>query len=1035
MKKQISAIALMAASVSVFASGLPEWQDKDAFRFGQLDPHACVVPYNTNDITAIENQQFSKSPYYLNLNGTWKFKWTKNPDNRPQGFQNEGFNVSGWDDITVPGNWECQGFGTKIYVNERYEFDSKFFNYKKNPPLVPYESNEVGSYKRSFTVPSGWEGRRVVLCVEGAASFYYVWVNGKLLGYNQDSKTAAEWDVTDVLVPGENTVSLEVYRWSAGSYLECQDMWRMSGIERDVYLYSTPNVYMEDFKVVSPLDKQNYRDGKLSIDVNVAGLPKTDSANQKAKKGKKAEAGKPYMLAYKLVDDARKVVLEGEQEASADVNFSATLPNAKAWSAEHPNLYTLVLDLKDGNGKVIETLGCNVGFKTSEIKDGRFCVNGVPVLVKGVNRHAFTALGHAVDKSVMLKDIELMKKNNINTVRNSHYPNERLWYHLCDKYGLYLIDEANIESHGMGYGAEALAKDVSWLPAHMDRTRRMYAKSKNNPSVTFYSLGNECGNGINFEETYKWMKSVETNRPIQYERAKEDFNTDVYCNMYRSINEIKKYVAKKDIYRPFILCEYAHAMGNSVGGLRDYWEVFESEPMAQGGCIWDWVDQSFKEVDAEGNWYWAYGGDYGAKGIPSDGSFCCNGLVNSDRTPHPHLEEVKKVYQYIKSSMTDSKTLAFTVKNWFDFTNLNDYDLYWEVKGASGKVYANGVKTIDCMPHQTASFKLNSVAIPDSESEAFVNFSWKAKKAQSMVPKGFEVAYDQFVLPGNPVMPDYAPAKLKRKGNVYVSGDLSFEVSPETGAVVSLSKAGAELLAEPLELSLFRPFTENDAHRNGHGSKWKGMGLDSISQKVTAASMKNNVVTIETEIRGRQGQQLGTAAFFYTVSSENTFNVRCKFNPDTAVVTSLPRVGLVFRTPDSRCYKLAYFGRGPVETYADRNSCGLIGRYETTPRKEFHYYVVPQSTGNHTDTRWVEFNGGEVAVKADTAFQFSATPYSDCNLQQAAHVNELVDDGLVTVHLDAAQTGVGTATCGPDILPKYYLPLTQYDFSFHFQFK
>lgn len=569
----------------------------------------------------------------MSLNGKWKFHWVKNPDHRPKDFYKPSFYTGGWADIDVPGNWERQGYGTAIYVNETYEFDDPLFNFKKNPPLVPYAENEVGSYRRMFTVPTDWKDRRIVICCEGVISFYYIWVNGHMLGYNQGSKTPAEWDITDYVQAGENIVALEVYRWSAGSYLECQDMWRLSGIERDVYLYSTPRQFIADYKVTSSLDKKEYKEGFFGLDVTVEGSATGVST-----------------LAYSLEDTAGKTILQNEIPikncglSNSIIFDEQSLPGVERWSAEHPNLYTLILTLKDDAGHITHLTGCKVGFRTSEIKDGRFCINGVPILIKGANRHEHSQLGRTVSKELMEEDIRLMKQHNLNTVRNSHYPTHPYWYQLCDRYGLYVIDEANIESHGMGYGPASLAKDSTWLPAHMDRTQRMYERAKNHPGIVIWSLGNEAGNGINFERTYDWMKSVETTRPIQYERAEQNYNTDIYCRMYRSVEELLAYARQTEpkVYRPFIMTEYLHAMGNSGGGLKEYMDVFETEPIVQGGCIWDWVDQSFREIDADGRWYWTYGGDYGPKNVPSFGNFCCNGLVNAVREPHPHLLEVKK---------------------------------------------------------------------------------------------------------------------------------------------------------------------------------------------------------------------------------------------------------------------------------------------------------------------------------------------------------------------------------------------------------
>ncbi len=988
----------------------PEWQSQYAVGLNKLNPHAYVWPYAT--AADVEKGAYEESPYYMSLNGKWKFHWVKNPDTRPKDFYKPSFYTGGWADINVPGNWERQGYGTAIYVNETYEFDDKMFNFKKNPPLVPSEENEVGSYRRTFTIPAGWEGRRVILCCEGVISFYYAWVNGEFLGYNQDSKTPAEWDITDKLKKGENTIALEVYRWSAGAYLECQDMWRLSGIERDVYLYSTPKQYIADYKVTSILEKNTYKDGVFELDVTVEG----------------AAAG-IATIAYELQNEAGKTVLNGSQPVKSRglsnlITFDEKrIPDVEKWSAEHPNLYTLILELKDANGKVTEVTGTKVGFRTSEIKDGRFCINGVPVLVKGVNRHEHSQLGRTVSKELMEKDIKLMKQHNINTVRNSHYPAHPYWYQLCDRYGLYMIDEANIESHGMGYGPASLAKDSTWLTAHMDRTHRMYERSKNHPAIVIWSLGNEAGNGINFERTYDWLKSVEKNRPVQYERAEENYNTDIYCRMYRSVDVIKEYVARKDIYRPFILCEYLHAMGNSCGGMKEYWDVFENEPMAQGGCIWDWVDQSFREVDQDGNWYWTYGGDYGPKDVPSFGNFCCNGLVNAVREPHPHLLEVKKIYQNIKSTLVDKKNLTIRVKNWFDFSDLNEYLLHWSVAGDDGTIVAEGSKEVTCAPHAVVDITLGAVKIPKTLREAYLNLSWTRVKATPLVTSDWEVAYDQFVLPVSKNSWSGKPAK---------AGNTTFVVDEATGALKSLCLDGEELLASPITLSLFRPATDND-NRDQNGAKlWRQAGLDHLTQKVVSLKEGKNKTTVKADILNAEGKKIGNAEFIYALNRDGSMKVQTTFEPDTSLVKSMARLGITFEMKDTY-ENVTYLGRGEHETYTDRNQSGKIGVYKTTPERMFHYYVVPQSTGNRTDVRWMQLtdeHGKGCWIEANSLFQFSTFPFSDVILEKARHINELKRDGKITIHLDAEQAGVGTATCGPGVLPSYLVPLTKQTFDF-----
>lgn len=1015
---------LMFFAISgVNASGQQlEWQSQYAVGLNKIEPHSYVWPYAEGDYKSVQEQNYEDSPFFMDLNGTWKFNWVKNPDNRPKDFYNPDFYVGNWNDIVVPGNWELQGYGTPIYVNETYEFDDKMFNFKKNPPFVPYAENEVGSYRRTFRIPESWDGRRVVLCLEGVISFYYVWLNGELLGYNQDSKTPAEWDITDKLKKGENVLALEVYRWSAGAYLECQDMWRLSGIERDVYLYSTPKQYIADFKVVSPLDKE-YRDGELSLDIDVEG------------------GTEGLAVTYALLGADNETMLKETKPVSEDgtVSFENTVKDACPWSAEHPNLYTLMITLSDIDGQALHTTGCMVGFKTSEIKNGQLCINGKPVLIKGVNRHEMSQKGRTVSDELMLKDIMLMKQNNINTVRCAHYPNDSHWYYLCDKYGLYVIDEANIESHGMGYGPSSLAKDTTWLTAHMDRTRRMYERTKNNPSVTVYSLGNEAGNGVNFEETYKWMKSVETNRPVQYERAEQNFNTDIYCRMYRSIDEINAYVNQPDIYRPFILCEYAHAMGSSVGGLQDYWDVFESEPMAQGGCIWDWVDQSFRRIDENGKWYWAYGGDFGPEGIPSFGSFCCNGLVNAVREAHPHLYEVKRVYSNIKLELVNTKDLTVRVKNWFVFTDLKDYTLHWNVTADNGKVLASGVRNVECAPQQTVDVRLGNVALGKDMREAYLNLSWTPNVPTEFVATDHEVAYDQFVLTANSGYREKVTLpngkSMKKDGYTLSNDKVSATFSEETGALVSYIYDGVEMLSGPMTLSLYRPATENDKKDRNGWKLWTKAGLDNCTQKVKSAKLTNAGFNAAVDIINSKSEIIGEATFDYKVSRNGMITVDTEFKADTSIVKALPRVGLVFRMPGNVCSKVDYLGRGDMENYVDRKS-GKIGMYSTSPEEMFHCYVVPQATGNRTDMRWAELsgkNGYGLKVISDKIFQFSAIPYSDSAIDAALHLNELVNDGSVTVHVDAEQTGVGTATCGPGVLPKYWLPVDKvYNFRFMF---
>ena len=1003
-------IGALAPLCSYAQTTFPEWQSQYTTGLNKIEPHAYVLPYSSVD----KLQQpggYEQSDYYMSLNGKWKFHWTKNPDKRPKDFFQNDFAVQGWNDINVPGNWERQGYGLPIYVNETYEFDDKLFQFKKNPPLVPYAQNEVGSYRRTFKIPSTWKGRRVVLCCEGVKSFFYLWINGTYVGYNMGAKMPSEWDITKYLNDGENTIAMEVYRWASGSYLECQDYWRISGIEQDVYLYSTPTQYIADYNVAAGVDKQDNGsfNGNFSLTTNIKG----------------AGSGS---VSYVLTDEKGNTILSEDKAVSAKnndemVNFTTkTVQNVAAWSAEHPNLYTLLITLKDKNGNVTEQTGSKVGFRTIEIKNKQLCVNGTPILVKGANRHEHSELGRTVSKELMEQDIRLMKQNNINLVRCSHYPNDSYWYQLCDKYGLYVIDEANIESHGMGYGKESLAKDSTWLTAHMDRTRRMYERSKNHPSIIIWSLGNEAGNGVNFEHTYRWLKNADKTRLIQYERAEENFNTDIYCPMYQSLDHMKAYAKRTDITRPYIMCEYLHAMGNSCGGMKDYWDLIESEPILQGGSIWDWVDQSFRELDKNGNWYWSYGGDYGPKDVPSFDNFCTNGLIAADRTPHPHLSEVKKIYQNIKSELvSNEKGITIKVKNWFDFTDLNAYQLNWQIVNENGKVIAKGTQHVDCAPHETTTITLPAVSAT-TDKERYLNLEWYPANDALILTKNDVVAYDQFVLKKASDCTTFLPREKQR---------MTYKVNENTGELTSLKSGNQEFLEAPLSLSLYRPATDNDGRDQFGVRVWRKDGIDSISQKVTKITRTNDVTRAEDDIIGKKGNVIGKAVFTYQPQKNGALAVKVDFTPDTAAVKALARLGLTFRVKDT-FGKLEYNGRGDIETYNDRKAAGFIGHYKTTAEAMFHYYVKPQATGNRTDVRWMSLSDtrNRLMVAAKSPFQFSVTPFSDSVIDRATHINQLSRDGLLTVHLDANQSGVGTATCGPGVAEKYRVPVKPTNFEF-----
>ncbi|MCD4731221.1 MAG: DUF4981 domain-containing protein [Bacteroidales bacterium] len=674
--------------------------------FGQnkVLPHSYFIPFP--DEQSAMNLANEDSPFYKSLSGIWKFNWVSDPANKPTEFMKPEYNVNDWDDIPVPSNWELEGYGIPIYVNQPYEWTED-----PNPPYVPHEYNPVGSYRRSFEVPENWEDKEVFIHLGAVKSAFYIWINGKYAGYSQGSKTPAEWNITEFLQSGENIVALQIYRWSDGSYLECQDFWRISGIERDVFLYATPKVYIRDFFVKSTLTN-DYRNGLFNLHVDVHN---------------KTQYVDDYKILVQILDSSQNIIFDKNKDITftstgdAFANYNQIINDPLKWTAETPNLYTLLISLQQDN-KIIETVKHSIGFRTSEIKNAQLLVNGKAVLLKGVNRHEHDPVtGHLISRESMEQDIRLMKENNINAVRTSHYPDDPYWYELCDKYGLYVIDEANIESHGMGYGARSLAKDPAWMDAHLDRIVRMVERDKNHPSIIIWSMGNEAGDGINFTAGYKWIHARDDSRPVHYERAGLGLNSDIYCPMYASIGHIENY-ARKQPEKPLILCEYAHAMGNSTGNLQDYWDVIEKYDALQGGFIWDWVDQGLLKTDENGVDYFAYGGDYGPEDVPSDGNFCANGLVSADRKPHPALAEVKKVYQNIQFNLQILPGGEVEIKNMFDFINLDRFNIYWEITGDGTELAKGVIENPDVPAQKTLNFKLPITSMRlRSGMEYFIN--------------------------------------------------------------------------------------------------------------------------------------------------------------------------------------------------------------------------------------------------------------------------------------------------------------------------
>ena len=826
---------------------LPYWKDIQTVAVNKEYPRTAFMTYDNRDQAL--TGEYENSPYYKLLNGTWNFYYADTYKDLPANIEQPDANIA-WKEIKVPGNWEVQGYGVAIYTNHGYEFKPR----NPQPPQLP-EANPVGVYQRDIEIPADWDGRDIFLRLEGAKSGVYVYVNGQEVGYSEDSKNPAEFLINNYLKPGKNSLVIKIFRWSTGSYLECQDFWRMSGIERDVFLFSQPKTHIKDFNVMSTLD-DTYKNGIFKLDVDVT--------NHTA-------GNKEVTVAYELLDAAKKVVAEGNTpcpvtaDGQKSISFEATLSNVKTWTSEHPNLYRLLISLKDGE-KTSEIIPYTVGFRRFEIKptdqiaeNGKpyIClfINGQPIKLKGVNIHEHNPeTGHYVPEELMRKDFTLMKQNNINSVRLCHYPQDRKFYELCDEYGIYVYDEANIESHGMYYNLSrggTLGNHPEWLKPHMDRTINMYERNKNHPSVAIWSLGNEAGNGYNFYQTYLWLKEREVkgmNRPVNYERALWEWNTDMYVPQYPSAAWLEE-IGKKGSDRPIAPSEYSHAMGNSNGNLAAQWRAIYKYPNLQGGYIWDWVDQGILEKDENGRTYWTYGGDYGTN-APSDGNFLCNGIVAPDRTPHPAMTEVKYAHQNVGFEAIDPAAGKFLVKNRFYFTNLKKYMISYTVK-ANGKTIKGGKVSLDIEPQSSKELDINLNGLkPKAGTEYFVNFVVTTTEPEPLIPAGHDIASEQFRLPIEPL----AIAEHKASGKTTVSTDgdvitvlssrMQFVFNKKSGLVTSYKVNGTEYFAEGfgIQPNFWRAPTDND-YGNGGPKR----------EQIWKQSSKNfNVADVTTETDGNK---------------------------------------------------------------------------------------------------------------------------------------------------------------------------------------
>ena len=1060
-----------------------DWENPQVFNINREDPYASLISY-PDEKAALEAIK-TNSPNYKSLDGLWKFSWAQTPDQRPFWFFKDDYDTRDWKEIEVPSNWQMKGYDVPVYANIVYPFwtwedvfnshnltkgvtspkpeiknakapgsSGSFYVYKKVPPAIPHDWNPVGSYKRNFTVPTDWKNKEIFLRFGAVSSAFYVWVNEKLVGYSQDSKTPAEFDITKYLRDGKNSVAVEVYRWCDGSYLEDQDFWRLSGIQRTVFLHARPKTYIRDFFAVGDL-QNNYNDGLLKIDVSLKSA--VPDENEFAVETSLFEGTK------KLLTESKNARLSG---GSVLVNFKKNIPGINKWSAEKPNLYSLVISLKDKSGNISESVSAKIGFRKVEIVKSQLLVNGVAIRLKGVNMHEHNEItGHVIDEATVLKDIKTMKSNNINAMRTCHYPQQEFWYEMCDKYGLYLIDEADIESHGMGYDKDiTLADKPEWAAAHLDRMQRMVERDKNHPSVIIWSMGNEAGDGHNFLSGYKWIKGRDITRPVQYERAEKSTNTperhtDIWCDMYATIEELEAYAkdVKKD--RPMIMCEYAHAMGNSTGNFQDYWDVIEKYPKLQGGFIWDWVDQGFLKTNENGEKYWAYGGDYGEPGTPSDGNFNINGLVWPDRTPHPGLFEVNKVYQYVGFEPVDLRTGMIKIKNKYDFTNLSEFNFDWEVV-SDGKVIQSGkVPFHDFRPKAEISFQLPLKKIdPVPGTEYFLNMQVSRSDEWNSVPEDHVYATAQFKLPveAKPfkqIEKNFAVLQTKTVDKkLEVNGvDMKIIIDLEIGKLTSFNYKGKEIFKKGPEPDFWRPPTDNDYGYDMDKllGVWKKAGERATVTKanISQPELGKVVVTFNYDIPDASGKKIAGYATTFTIYGSADIVIKNQFSKISDAIPEIPRMGMQMQVAEEFT-NLKWLGRGPHENYVDRKTSADVGLYESTVADQYTPYIRPQENGYKTDTRWLTLtndNGTGILVSGDPVICFTAlnnihddfespgklSQYRKDAKTANTHTIDVKPRDFVNLNVDLGQMGVGgDNSWGARIHKQYRLLDKKYEYSF-----
>jgi beta-galactosidase len=1045
----------MSTELLTFVGPLKTFVAPECLSLNRLPMRATLYPFP--DPRRARQGERDKSPWFRPLDGSWHFRMAAKPEDVTPEDIRADVDRSGWAQVAVPGNWTLQGYGAPHYTNVQMPFPEE-------PPTVP-AANPTGIYTRSFDLPAAWEGRRVVIHFGGAESVLYVYVNGRAVGMGKDSRLPSEFDLTPFVVFGApNQVTAVVVKWSDATFIEDQDQWWMGGLHREVYLYATGPVHIADVFATATLEN-DYRDGRLRVQAKIGfpGQPEEGWVFEMALFGPHGKAVLPKPLTAPVAIDP----VGGWPRLEA--HFDVAAKKVLAWSAELPHLYRLVVTLKDPAGRVVESTSTRLGFRTVEVRDRNLLVNGRRIFIKGVNRHDHhDTKGKALDRATLRLDAVRMKQFNFNAVRTSHYPNDPHWLDLCDELGLYVIDEADAESHAFYH---QVSRDRRYAGAFLDRAVRMVERDKNHPSIILWSLGNESGYGPNHDAMAGWIRGYDPSRPLHYEpgiflqnvpRQPSDKHfdagyrvTDIVCPMYPTIDTIIEWATDKshpDQRRPLILCEYSHAMGNSNGSLADYWDAFEKYPGLQGGFIWEWIDHGIKRKTAEGEDYWAYGGDFGDE--PNDLNFVCDGLVWPDRTPHPAVAEFRYLAQPAKAVAFNPKTGVLRIKNKQDFATLGWLRAEWELK-VDGVARAHGkLPTLRTLPGQIQPVRLKLPAwTQEPGQEAFLHLRFASAAKTPWCPAGHVVGWEQFALPrkqgqkakkSKPAPTPISPLELSpAEGNRIVAGNdrVQLVVSEEEGRIEGFSSRGRLLLLSGPELQIWRGPTDNDGIKGKKEGwrtlgRWRAQGLDHAKIVAAPAQVRRNkngsvTVVLRHVAACAASPEAVDLQHTYTLSADGRLSVSNVFTV-SKLVADLPRLGVVLRLP-AGFERLRWLGRGPYENYIDRKRSALVDLYESTVTGQYVPYIVPQEHGNHADVRWLSIAnaaGLALTVEARGQLEFSASHFTAQDLYAAPHTYDLKPRPETILNLDFQQRGLGTQSCGPDTLPRYQIQPGTYRWSY-----